>query len=284
MLRKATYGSVPEGEALAEHTRGVVFLSTPHSGSNLANFVSYLKFLLPTVSISELNTQEPRLRELNSWYRNNVQKLSIKTQVYCERKPTPAGRNWLGQLVSTIVVDASSADPGLAGVTAVPMDDDHITISRPERGGMLYKRIRGFVEEQFDQPLPSTQNAAASRRDEPPTSSEGDVAIGGNVVGGVIVTGDGNVIHMGEAPPDQQGHPGRDVLPDLQTLVNTLNRLLPVQLSQLFLILQVPPEIMPGTGALHGERVIALIQWSQSSTGAGLARIQEELDKILRSQ
>ncbi|MBW4700074.1 MAG: TIR domain-containing protein [Aphanocapsa lilacina HA4352-LM1] len=146
MLRKATDGSVPEGKLLAQNTRGVVFLSTPHSGSNLADFVAYLKFLLPNVSVDELRTQEPRLRELNTWYRNNVSRLGIHTQVYCERKPTQAGRNFFGQLVNTVVVDAASSDPGITGVTAVPMDDDHISISRPTRESTLYRRTKEFVE------------------------------------------------------------------------------------------------------------------------------------------
>ena len=146
MLRKATDGSVPEGEALAKNTKGIVFLSTPHAGSNLANFIGYLKFLLPSVSVEELQTQEPRLRELNTWYRNNVGKLGIQTQVYCERNKTPSGKDFFGQLISALVVDATSSDPGIAGVTAVPMDDDHITISRPTRKSDLYLRISRFID------------------------------------------------------------------------------------------------------------------------------------------
>ena len=146
MLRKATDGSVPEGETLAKNTKGIVFLSTPHAGSNLANFIGYLKFLLPSVSVQELQTQEPRLRELNTWYRNNVGKLGIQTQVYCERRKTPSGKTIWGQLISTLVVDATSSDPGIAGVTAVPMDDDHITISRPTRKSDLYLRISRFID------------------------------------------------------------------------------------------------------------------------------------------
>jgi pimeloyl-ACP methyl ester carboxylesterase len=149
MLRKATDGSVREGEKLAHHTRGVVFLSTPHSGSDLANFVDFLKVLLPSDSVRELQPNEPRLRELNTWYRNNVGKLGIETQVYCERRPTKTGEGWFKERFEAIVVDANSSDPGIAGVTAVPMDDDHITISRPERSSMLYLRIREFVKERL---------------------------------------------------------------------------------------------------------------------------------------
>jgi tetratricopeptide (TPR) repeat protein len=140
MLRQ----SVSTGNVL--HTRGIVFLSTPHAGSKLANYLKYLKFLLPSVSLKELQTQEPRLAELNTWYCDNVKSLGIKTQVFCERWKTPLGKNFIGQLTRTLVVDETSSDPGIYGVPAVPMDDDHITISRPERTSTLYKGIKKFVD------------------------------------------------------------------------------------------------------------------------------------------
>jgi pimeloyl-ACP methyl ester carboxylesterase len=150
MLRKATDNSVPEGQKLAAHTRGVVFLSTPHSGSDLANFVDFLKVLLPSDSVRELKPNEPRLRELNTWYRNNVSHLGIETQVYCERKPTKAGQGWFKGRFEAMVVDANSSDPGIAGVTAVPVDEDHLTISCPERDSLLYRRIKEFVNERLN--------------------------------------------------------------------------------------------------------------------------------------
>jgi TIR domain/Putative serine esterase (DUF676) len=146
ILRKATDNSVPEGNQLANHTRGVVFLSTPHSGSGLAKLVDFLKVLLPTESIRELKRDDPRLQELNTWYRNNIGSLKIETQVYCERKPTKAGHGLITGRLETIVVDANSSNPGIAGVTAVPMDDDHISISQPERHSELYLSIKMFVD------------------------------------------------------------------------------------------------------------------------------------------
>jgi pimeloyl-ACP methyl ester carboxylesterase len=151
MLRKATDNSVQEGKQLANHIRGVVFLSTPHSGSDLANFVDFLKVLLPSDSVRELRPNEPRLRELNTWYRNNIDNLDIKTQIYCERRKTPAGKKWFGRFFGIMVVDAISSDLGIAGVTAVPMDDDHITICRPKsKENLMYRRILNFIPEQFD--------------------------------------------------------------------------------------------------------------------------------------
>jgi protein SERAC1 len=151
MLRKATDNSVPEGRQLAERTRGVIFLSTPHTGSDLASFVDFMKFLLPTESVKELKPNEPRLRELNTWYRNNVNKLGIKTQVYCERKPTTAGKGFFKRF-GKVVVDANSADPGLEGVTATPLDEDHLSISCPKRESAQYRGISKFVQACFVTP------------------------------------------------------------------------------------------------------------------------------------
>jgi CHAT domain len=69
---------------------------------------------------------------------------------------------------------------------------------------------------------------------------------------------------------------------DITSLLNKLNRLVPTQLGTLILILQVPPNIMPGSGATHGERVNALIAWAQGLGGSGLEKVQDELEKLIR--
>jgi pimeloyl-ACP methyl ester carboxylesterase len=286
MLRKATDGSVSEGAKLAQNTCGVVFLSTPHSGSDLANFVDFLKVLLPTDSVRELKPNEPRLRELNTWYRNNVGKLGIETQVYCERKPTKAGQGWFKGRFEAMVVDVNSSDPGIAGVIAVPMDDDHFTISRPERTSVLYLRIKRFVDERFRDftNTSSKQAQTGSATTLPGTASLGNVVIGGNMEGGVIVTGSGNSINVPEPANTSGSQKSRvsSMAVDIPSLLDKLNRLVPTQLGTLILILQVPPNVMPGSGATHGERVNALIAWAQGLGGLGLEKVQEELEKLIR--
>src|SRR5205085_5011720 len=83
VLRHAhDYGN-PDYKRIAEHTRAIVFLSTPHSGSNIADWLSHLRTLLrTTVSVEELEAHHPRLRELNTWYRNHSLTPMIKTLVY----------------------------------------------------------------------------------------------------------------------------------------------------------------------------------------------------------
>ena len=156
MLRHARDLNDPAWKAVIDATRGIVFLSTPHSGSDIASWVKHVGTLLrASVSIRELEAHEPRLRELNVWYRNNVATLGIKTQVYYEKNP----------LRGVLVVNATSADPGISGVTPVPMDADHSTISKPEnRKTLLYRAVRRFVEDCLAEPPRGVLEPAANPR------------------------------------------------------------------------------------------------------------------------
>jgi hypothetical protein len=62
-------------KSVVEQTRFIIFLSTPHSGADLANWVNYIKLLRPSVSIQELEEHNPQLLQLNDWYSNNAGKL-----------------------------------------------------------------------------------------------------------------------------------------------------------------------------------------------------------------
>ena len=128
-------------KAIADQTKGVCFIATPHSGADLANYIKFLASFLATVAVSDLKANDSRLIELNQWYRNHAF-TRFKTEVYCEKKVT----GWKG--LGVIVVDAQSADPGIPGVVPIPLDEDHLSICKPgSPDSLLYKRIRRFVRE-----------------------------------------------------------------------------------------------------------------------------------------
>ncbi len=139
MLRHANDFGNKDYQRIAKQTKGIVFLSTPHSGSNIANWMKYLSTVLRTiVSIEELESHHPRLRELNTWFRNYHKIPNIKMLVYCEKL------NFKGVLV----VDESSADPGISGVIPIPMDDDHSTICKPNnKKAQVYRGVKKLLEE-----------------------------------------------------------------------------------------------------------------------------------------
>jgi pimeloyl-ACP methyl ester carboxylesterase len=301
MLRKATNNSVSEGRQLAEHTKGVVFLSTPHSGSDLANFVDFLKVLLPSDSVRELKPNEPRLRELNTWYRNNVSNLGIKTQVYCERKPTKAGQRWFLGRFEAMVVDANSSDPGIAGVTAVPLDEDHLSISCPKRDSLLYRRISEFIRENLkgsskesgDTATSATVEKNSGARPQNEQSILKDANIGGNVtIGNISQT---MHVYPSTAPSRENPKPmnpwesadgginsGRTRL-TRKELIITLTGLMEQQLKQLASILNMPNALKPGSAG-SGEWALKLIEWAESPTGCGIDKLTLEVEALLPSK
>jgi hypothetical protein len=98
--------------AIAEQTRAIAFISTPHSGADIATWMQYLGTVLrTTATVEELAAHHPRLRELNLWYRNHPQASRVRTLVYCEKKP----------LAGVLVVNETTADPGIAGVIPIPL-------------------------------------------------------------------------------------------------------------------------------------------------------------------
>ena len=75
-------------KAIIQQTQGIVFLSTPHQGSHLANLIDNFNVLTKaTVNVKELKAHGPQLRDLNEWYRQNIENLNIKTHVLYETKP-----------------------------------------------------------------------------------------------------------------------------------------------------------------------------------------------------
>jgi triacylglycerol esterase/lipase EstA (alpha/beta hydrolase family) len=86
MLRNADDNTTPEFKKFSNAVRGLIFLATPHTGSDLAKLGTYLNFFLhTTIAVRELESHSSPLRELNLWYRNNAYRLDIKTEVFFEK-------------------------------------------------------------------------------------------------------------------------------------------------------------------------------------------------------
>ncbi len=126
-----------EYKHIVNATCGVVFLSTPHNGSDVALIINYLKFLFrTTVAVEDLEAHQPRLLELNQWYRNNVEEIGVKTKVFFEKEKTKG----------IFVVNATSADPGILDVMPIPVDKNHHSISCPySNKDLVYTQTIKFI-------------------------------------------------------------------------------------------------------------------------------------------
>jgi hypothetical protein len=125
LRRSADSQFAPDRLQVVEQCRGVLFLATPHHGSRLADLAGAIKVYLPSVSTLDLKDNDDHLMDLYEWYRGYAPSHHILTRSYYENKETKG---------VVIVVPRSSADPGVAGETALgntPLDRDHLEISKP---------------------------------------------------------------------------------------------------------------------------------------------------------
>ena len=125
--------------SIGRNTRGVVFLATPHTGSGWASLADGRLWFVPRPSavLRSLARANPEALGANEWYRNNAKAKMIETLVFSETNA----------LHGIIVVDQVSADPGLPGVFACPVPEDHRSIARPTRNGLVYLRTRRFISD-----------------------------------------------------------------------------------------------------------------------------------------
>ncbi len=144
VLRHANDYGNSDYQRILDQTAGIVFLSTPHSGADIASWLSHIGSLLRlSVSVEELKAHDPQLRGLNNWFRNSPHARRIRTLVYCEKR-TVAG---------LLVVNETSADPGITGVVPIPLDEDHISICKPNtRQAQVYRRVQRLIEDTLASP------------------------------------------------------------------------------------------------------------------------------------
>jgi hypothetical protein len=138
MLFTAFGRSHNEYGSLAERVKGVVFLSTPHNGSRIADYVQALRAVLwSSGAIAELKQNAPYLRELAGWYRNYSNTAGWKIRVFFETMNTRGVR----------VVDEDSADPHVQNVTPIGIDADHIGICKPPRADVRISQTNALLGE-----------------------------------------------------------------------------------------------------------------------------------------
>jgi hypothetical protein len=148
LLRSAVTLNVSRWEKIAANTLGIVFIATPHAGSGLATFASFIGMLLRITETAEgLKRHDSRLRELHGWFLGFCQKQRLLCRTFGESREV---REVLGRKLpkGIMVVDQTSAEPNIPGERAVFLDENHISISKPiSKQAPLYKGVKRFLNE-----------------------------------------------------------------------------------------------------------------------------------------
>ncbi|NEW91569.1 hypothetical protein DY468_06320 [Rhodopseudomonas sp. BR0M22] len=134
LLQNAESLGVERYRRVLEATRGVVFVATPHQGSSRVPTLQILRSLFKMTKLGvELEANNDTLRETYNWYRGK----RFETRAFAETLPI----SHIG-----IVVDQATAEPGVPQTVAVPLHEDHISISKPRnRDELIYQSVKSFL-------------------------------------------------------------------------------------------------------------------------------------------
>jgi hypothetical protein len=122
ILRASALSRDEKTETIFGRTCAVLFLATPHAGSELATRIDAFRALFgTTVTLEELRAHDAHLEELFNWYRKHSHP-QVRTATYYENLPTRG----------FVIVTSTSAHPGV-GDDPIALDSDHISISKPPK-------------------------------------------------------------------------------------------------------------------------------------------------------
>lgn len=149
---------------LLEQIVGVVFVGTPHQGSNLATVADKLRLPLRTnAQVTNMVSDDAWLKLLNGQFRYLQVQRNFDVRVFFESKGVFIGRRIFGIAFGRrqLIVDRNSSDPGIAGVTPTAIDADHIEIAKPKsRQAFIHKALVKFLKGTVSDPesIPSTSD------------------------------------------------------------------------------------------------------------------------------
>lgn len=139
IMNQAAASDDPAVRRIAENSRAVMFLGTPHRGSAIAKLKQHTSALVwPSVEVRELEENSTQLLHLNKTFLKTINQLKKKPEIVtvCEGSPTVLTSF---KLPLHIVTETSARiDEGDFYLTK----DDHLNLSKPVcRQSFLYQRL-----------------------------------------------------------------------------------------------------------------------------------------------
>ncbi|GAB0186815.1 protein SERAC1 [Grus japonensis] len=138
----------PEMDKIVNNTRGIIFYSVPHHGSQLAEYSINARYLLfPSVEVKELSKDSPALKELNDDFLSFAKDKKFSVLSFAETLPTH-----IGSMIKLHVVPLESANLGIGDL--IPVDVNHLNICKPKKkDAFLYQRTLKFIQDVLAQEL-----------------------------------------------------------------------------------------------------------------------------------
>ncbi len=136
IVKQLLRASLDSKAKIHANTKGIVFFSTPHTGSQLANLVTSFRLPRASAIVEDLRQNGAYLRDLAIWFRSNAKGLGYEVLSYVETVKTNG----------VMVVDQTSGDPQLDFARPVPFDGNHHDICKiPHEGDHRFKQVSKLI-------------------------------------------------------------------------------------------------------------------------------------------
>ncbi|KAH8653539.1 hypothetical protein BX600DRAFT_515806 [Xylariales sp. PMI_506] len=153
----------PTYQEMVKAVSAIVFLSTPHRGSDFADILNRILQVslvsAPKEYINNLSRNSAALQRINETFRHLVSGLNIVS--FYETQTTPIG--FEGNRI--MVVDRDSSILGYPGEVSKGLDADHHTVCKYDsRNDPSYLTVRNYIRMQLTKvfPIPKTRSKASS--------------------------------------------------------------------------------------------------------------------------
>ncbi|KAI4926816.1 uncharacterized protein J4E92_005976 [Alternaria infectoria] len=151
----------PEYENIVKAISAIIFLSTPHRGTNLANVLNRILQSTPVTNskpfISELTRNSSTLQKLNEQFRHIAPKLKIVS--FYETQPTSIGL----KSARVMVLERDSSLLGYPGETSNPLNADHHGVCKYESPhDPNYITVRNVLKSLVSKSISKSQSGSQS--------------------------------------------------------------------------------------------------------------------------
>uniref|UniRef100_A0A182R0X8 GPI inositol-deacylase n=1 Tax=Anopheles farauti TaxID=69004 RepID=A0A182R0X8_9DIPT len=158
----------PRVRRIAENSRVVMFLGTPHRGSGVAKLKQHTSALVwPSVEVQELEENSTQLLHLNKTFLRSIDTIGPRKPeiiTLCEGRPTVLTSFKLA--IHVVPESSARIDAGDFYLTS----EDHLNLSKPMcRQSFLYQRLVGAIQDAMRQ---TGADAAQGTANAPPTHQQ----------------------------------------------------------------------------------------------------------------
>lgn len=146
ILTQAEISNNESHKQLSKNCLGVIFLAVPHQGSGWSNLLQYFNFAIRSNRIlSQLEKDSPFLRLLNQNFSQYCEREGLFCAAFIESNEVRWKRRFFGipLLPKGIkIVSENSASASFLSLPPVPLDEDHISISKLQsKQALLFENI-----------------------------------------------------------------------------------------------------------------------------------------------